>query len=414
VTRRELARHLQDMLAGGAGAHCGVLLLRLQRLRDFRQVHGFSAGDLLIEAAQARIAAVLRPGDVLQRLGEHEFALLLPRLHDANHALLAASRVVRGFEEPLQLDARSVLASIAAGASVYPQHGNDAETLLRRAELALGAAERSNDRTSLYLEGSERKLVPYEWLQRAITENRLEIYLQPIVDLRGDAIIGAEALTRWPEPGRGLIPPDTFIPLAEETGLISGLTRWCVHAALRHAAQAQQALPGFNISINLSPRVFGERDLVSHIESALSVWNVAPSAVTLEVTESALMDDPGIGLRLLQQLRDIGLHISIDDFGAGYSSFAYLRRFPATQLKIDRSFVTDMRSDPRSVKVVRSIIDLGHHLGLEVVAEGVEDATTLALLRGLDCDRAQGQHIRSPEPAGTFIASLTAAPNLAS
>ena len=252
--------------------------------------------------------------------------------------------------------------------------------------------------------------MPYEWLQRAIAENRLEIFLQPILDLREDVIIGAEALTRWPEPGRGLIPPDVFVPLAEETGLISGLTRWCIHAALRHAAQAQRAVPGFDIAINLSPRVFGERDLVGHIESALSVWDVAPSAVTLEVTESALMDDPGIGLRLLQRLRDLGLRISIDDFGAGYSSFAYLRNFPATQLKIDRSFVSDMRSDPRSVKLVRSIIDLGHHLGLEVVAEGVEDATTLALLRGLDCDRAQGWHIRKPAPAADLIASLEGTP----
>ena len=409
MTRRELARRLQALVEADAGATCAVLLVRLQRLRDFRLIHGFSAGDALADAAQARIAEALRRDDRLHRLGDHEFALLLPRLHDENHALLAATRIARGFEQPLPLEGRALLAAVAVGGSVFPGHGEDAETLLRRAEHALDAAERGHERVRLYADGSERPRIPYEWLHDALADNRLDVFLQPILDLRSGAVGGAEALARWHEPEHGPIPPDAFIPLAEETGLIAGLTRWCVHASLRQAALAQQARPGFGVAVNLSPRVLGERDLVEQIASALDVWGIPAATLTLEITESALIEDPDTAIRVLRQLRELGIGIAIDDFGAGYSSFTYLRHLPATQLKIDRGFIAGMRSDPRSVQVVCSIVDLGHHLGLEVVAEGVEDARTLSLLRGLNCDHAQGTHIGLPVPAERLVATLGAA-----
>ncbi len=399
-----LTQHIDD--SRQRNGELGVMLVRLQRLREFRLIYGYAAGDALALAACQLIRQVLRPRDIIAQIGEYEFAVLLPDLHDRNHAALAGHRVVRAFETPLVIDTRSVLASVVVGISVFPEHGADAESLLRRSELAFGEASRSSERSVLYTASGEAPLVSYERLRNAIAENRLEVHLQSILDLQRGVLVGAESLARWDEPGLGRIAPDVFIPLAEDTGLISELTRWSLNASMRHTEKARRVDPTLGTSINLSPRVFGERDIVSQITSALQIWNVPAGAVTLEVTETALMEDPALSLRLLNRLRDEGLCISIDDFGAGYSSLAYLKQFPATELKIDRAFVMDLQHDARSVQLVRSIIDLGHHLQMGVVAEGVEDAVTLELLKRMGCDRAQGYHIHRPQPADEFIGSL--------
>ena len=407
MNRAALVARLAGQLAdGGQQETLGVMLVRLQRVREFRHIYGYAASDAFSVSAQTRIEQVLRPIDVVSRIDDHEFVVLLPGLHDSNHAALAGSRVVRAFQDPLPIDARSVLASVAIGISAFPEHGVDAEALLRRAESALGTAERTSERSVLYVPGTEKARIPYAWLHEALAANRLEAWLQPIIDLRTGAMVGAESLARWKEPGAGMILPDAFIPLAEDTGLISELTRWSLNATLRHASIARRIDPALGFSINLSPRVFGERDIIAQVLSALSIWDVPATAVTLEVTENALMEDPDMSLKLLRRLRDEGLCISIDDFGAGYSSLAYLKHFPATEMKIDRTFVIDMQRDARSVQVVRSIIDLGHHLQLGVVAEGVEDALTLAMLTEMGCDRAQGYHIGHPAPADDFIDKL--------
>lgn len=390
-------------------APLGVMLIRLQRLREFRLIHGYAAGDALGAAAHALLRSVLRPRDVVTRIGEHEFVVLLPDLHDPNHAALAGSRVVRAFQAPLPIGNRAILASVAIGISVVPEHGSDAEMLLRKAELALGSAMQSSERSVLYTRTDESQPIPYESLRDAIAGNQLEIHLQPILDLQSNLIVGAESLARWHQTGNGAVAPDVFIPLAEETGLISELTRWSVNSTMRHAALARQVDDRLCFSINLSPRVFGEPDIVEQINSALTIWSVPSSDVTLEVTETALMEDPALSLRLLDQLRAEGFGISIDDFGSGYSSLAYLKQFPATELKIDRTFVKDMQQDARSVQLVRSIIDLGHHLKMSVVAEGVEDEASLDMLTRMGCDRAQGYHIRRPQPASDFIAALVSA-----
>jgi len=412
VTRTQLVALLAERIAAMPvhGAPLGVMLVRLQRLREFQLIYGYAAGDALGTAACELVRHVLRPNDIIARIGEHEFVVLLPDLHDRHHAALAGSRVVRAFQAPLPIGTRAVLASVAIGISVSPEHGLDAELLMRRAELALGDAMRSTERSVLYATADESMLVPYELLRDAIAGNRLEVHLQPILDLQSNTIVGAESLARWHEPDRGVIAPDVFIPLAEETGLISELTRWSVNATMRHAASARQLAPAMAFSINLSPRVFGEREIIAQILSALKIWDVPPADVTLEVTETALMEDPALSLRLLERLRQEGFGIAIDDFGAGYSSLAYLKQFPATELKIDRAFVMDMQSDARSVQLVKSIIDLGHHLQMSVVAEGVEDATTLEMLARMGCDRAQGYHIRRPQPAAEFIRMLSDAP----
>jgi predicted signal transduction protein with EAL and GGDEF domain len=387
------------LAAPDPGGVLGVMIIRVQRLQEFRLVHGYSASDAIGRAAHARIAGVLRASDELVQVAENEFIVLMPALRDAHHALLGGSRVVRAFEEPLTVDGHMVMTPVAVGISLHPEHGSDVDALLRRAEIALRDAKRASERCALFIPGTERLSVPYEWLHDALRGNRLEAHFEPILDLRTGKVTGYESLARWHEPERGTIRPDVFIRLAEDTGLIGELTRWSLNATLRQAAQVRDGDRGPRFSINISPRVFGQRDIVDQVTGALKVWGVPAQAVTLEVTESALMEDPVASLRLLNSLRAVGLGISIDDFGAGYSSLTYLKQLPATELKIDRGFVTDMCTDARSARVVRSIIDLGHHFGLDVVAEGVEDAETLGILRALGCDRAQGYHVGRSAPA---------------
>ncbi|MGY3265663.1 MULTISPECIES: bifunctional diguanylate cyclase/phosphodiesterase [unclassified Lysobacter] len=402
MNRAELSRRLNARIE--AGENClGILLVRIQRLQEFRLVHGYEASDAVGRAAFERIQELLRPQDVLEQVAENEFIALLPGLMNPGHAMLAGTRVVRAFERPLVFGQHAMMTPVAVGLALSPEHGGDATTLLRRAEIALRDAKRMSDRCALYSPGTERMMVPYEWLHDALRTNRLEAHFEPILDLRRNAISGYESLARWNDPDSGVIRPDVFIRLAEDTGLIAELTRWSLNATFRHAAAIRVRDPKLRFSVNVSPRVFGQRDLVQQITGALSVWDMPAESVTLEVTESALMEDPMTSIAMLHTLREAGLGIAIDDFGAGYSSLAYLKQFPATELKIDRSFVADMRHDLRSARVVRAIIDLGHQLDLHVVAEGIEDAETLEVLRALGCDRAQGYHIGRSTPASYLL-----------
>ena len=403
MNRTAFAGRVNALLERGGDNRFAVMLVRIQRLQEFRLVHGYEASDAVAPAAAARIRELLRPQDELQQVSENEFIALLPDLMNSGHAMLAGTRVVRAFETPLTFDGHAVMTPVAVGISLHPDHGDDAKTLLRRAEIALRDAKRLSERSALYTSGTERMMVPYEWLHEALQGNRLEAHFEPILDLRRNAVCGYESLARWNDLANGTIRPDVFIRLAEDTGLIAELTRWSLNATFRHAAGIRARDAGLRFSVNISPRVFGQRDLVQQITGALSVWDMPPQAVTLEVTESALMEEPLARIALLHPVRDAGLGVSIDDFGAGYSSLAYLKQLPATELKIDRSFVSDMRHDIRSARVVRAIIDLGHQLDLQVVAEGVEDAETLEVLRALGCDRAQGYHIGRSTPASHLM-----------
>nr|WP_255703531.1 GGDEF domain-containing phosphodiesterase [Lysobacter sp. GX 14042] len=394
--------------AAGPDGVTGVMLMRLQRIRELLQVYGYGGGDAIGDEAHTRLRGLLRPCDRLYRLGEFEFVALLPGLHDGNHALLAGNRVRRGFQAPLRVGDTEVMTSVITAIAVAPEHGCTATALLRSAEYAFGRAMRSPDAMAVHMAGGEPALVPYGRLREAITGNRLEAWLQPILDLRTRRVSAAESLSRWHDPELGQVPPDRFIPMAERTGLISELTWWSINASLRQLASARRRKPALGISINLSPRVFGEPGLVEHLDSTLQVWGVEPEGVTLEVTETALMEDPALSERLLRRLCDAGFGVAFDDFGTGYSSLAYLKRFPATELKIDRSFIQDLPRDPRSLPLVQAIIDLAHRLELTVVAEGVEDAETLELLAATGCDHAQGFFIQRPQPAEEFVRGLGA------
>lgn len=408
MTRAELVRRLSVLASRQADEEgpLAVLLVRLRNLGEFRIANGYGAGEALAEASASLIRDALRPGDDVQVLDDSEIVVSLPRLRDRNHALLAGTRVLRVFDAPVRLGDRSFPVSVAVGVSVFPGDGLEGETLLRRAGIALRQARRGPQRCVAYTAGSDASRIPYEALRGAIADNRLEVHLQPILDLAQRQWVGFESLARWLDPRHGQVSPGDFIPVAEETGLVAELTRWSLNTSLRHASLAHRAGAPLGVSVNLSPRVFAQRDIVPQVLSALDVWGLPSSALTLEVTETALMEDPAASLALLAELRDAGVGISIDDFGSGYSSLAYIRDLPATELKIDRAFVVDLARDRRVEQLVRSIIDMGHHLGMELVAEGVENQETLELLAALGCDRAQGNFIHPAEPAEKLIAAL--------
>ena len=392
--------------AARTGRIMGVLMLRTQRMREFDLSFGYEAGERVASAMRIALDGALRAVDEVVQIGECDFAVILPDLHDRNHAALAAAKLVRTLQLPLEVEGRQFLAPAAIGAAVYPDDGADADLLCRHADIACAEAASGSERFALYASPELPDTFAHGDLRDAIVRNQLVLFLQPIIALQGDRGARAEALSRWTHPLHGAIAPEAFVQVAEQTGLISELTRWNFNVALRHAAQSRDRGHPLALSLNVSIAVLQQSTFVEQVLGMLRFWNVPTELVTLEVTESGLMRDLAHCERMLRQLRDHGFGIAIDDFGTGYSSMAYLKRLPATELKIDKTFVLDMMRDARVVKLVGSMIDLSHHLGLEVVAEGVEDAETLALLRGLGCDHAQGYYLGRPLPAEQMLAAL--------
>ena len=400
------ASHLEQSRQDGSVL--GVMLLRIRRFREFNIHFGYENGDRLASAVRDLARNALRPVDQIVQIGVCDFAILLPGLRNADLATLAAGRLIRVFQEPVAIGERSVLVSLAIGVALGPEHGATPDRLFRCAERAFAQAVHSIDRYAVFALAEGEVDIPHDDLHDAIVNNRLELYLQPLWDLRRGRLAGVESLARWNSPRWGAVDPSLFIPLAEQTGLITPLTRWSLNNSLHYCAEARRAGVNLPVSINLSPRVFPERGIVEQILGALRIWDIAPESIILEVTETAVMDDPALSAKLLQRLRNEGLRIAIDDFGIGHSTFAYLQHIPATELKIDKSFVLGMLDDERTRQLVHSMIELAQNLRLEVVAEGVEDSETLQVLSDYGCDYAQGYFIGRPQAAGEFLAAQTA------
>ena len=384
----------------------GVLMLGVQGLRQFNIQHGYESGERLVAKVRALMGEALRPGDVVAQVGPGDFIVLLPGIRDGNHALLAASRLLRQFEQTLDVNGQPVLASVAIGAAVCPQHGDSPDVLCRQAEAALLDARTSADRMAISPAPLQSGVIEPAELREAIQSGQMEMQLQPIWDLKAGRICGAESLARWQHPLRGAINPAVFVALAESCGMIAEFTRWSINASLQHAVEARRRGLDIPVSINLSAAAIAERGMVEHLMGALRLWGVPPEAVVIEVTETSIIADFEKGADILGRLNGEGVMISIDDFGVGNASFAYLRQFPATELKIDRSFVTAMLGNVRSMQLVKAMIDFAHHIGLRVVAEGVEDRSTLQRLAELECDHAQGWIIGHPKSAAEFFDSL--------
>jgi diguanylate cyclase (GGDEF)-like protein len=398
---------LQERLTGAvrAGDEVAVLILDLDRFKEVNDALGHAYGDDLLRAVAQRALATVRPGDVVARLSGDEFAVLLPG-GAASDALALAERLTAELHRSFLIGGVTVdvETSIGVAASTGPEA---CDTLLRDAEIARYAAKEAKTGAVLYSpdmhSGDAARLRLLGDLRRALeATDQLELYYQPKIDLKSGALCGAEALLRWHHPRREAVSPADFIPVAETTGLINGLTSYVLRQAIGQCRVWLDDDRSIAIAVNLSPRCLLDPLLVEQITGLLHEFGLPAALLRLEVTETAVMANPALALRTLTRLHELGVKLSLDDFGTGYSSMAYLKRLPIDELKVDSSFVLGMDSDPNDAVLVRGAIDLGHNLGLTVVAEGVEAATHVAALGRLGCDLAQGFHYARPMPAAAF------------
>jgi len=380
-----------------------LLLLDLNRFKEINDSLGHHVGDLLLCRIGPRIAeALLTEPSLVCRLGGDEFAVLLFAGGGTFKALECADRVLAALRQPFDVDGMRLEIGASIGAAVYPEHGGDSHQLLRSADVAMYEAKRSGAGVVAYDpsfdEHTPERLAIIQELGDAIRERQLILHFQPKVNLASGAVVGFEALVRWQHPRLGLLGPGAFIPLAEVGDLMQGVTRNVIELALAQLRQWGDAGLPYTMAINLSPRNLLERDFVANFEHALVRSGADPKRVELELTETALMQDPEGAAKRLERIVELGVRISIDDFGTGYSSLAHLRRLPIHALKIDQLFVTEMATNAQDLAIVRSTIGLGRNLGLEVVAEGVETAQVMEMLGELDCDIAQGYVLSPPKP----------------
>ncbi|RJF98605.1 putative bifunctional diguanylate cyclase/phosphodiesterase [Noviherbaspirillum saxi] len=406
--RAQFANLLNEAITDARKRHgsCHVLMMDLDRFKHVNDVMGHSFGDALLRRVAERLQAQLTsPVHRLARLGGDEFALLLPGT-DVHEARELACRILTSLEMPISLEDQNVDLGAGIGIAGFPSHGTDAESLLSRAEVAMYAAKNGGNEAVVYDpaidKSSQESLSLLSELRRAAEENQFRLYVQPKVMLGTGEVVGIEALVRWVHPERGMVFPDNFIPFAEKTGFIRTLTRWVIEQSAALCSQLEASDIKLRVSVNLSTRDLLDQELPAKFAAVLARHALAPSSFCLEITESAIMDDPVRAQQTLEGLHAMGVDLSIDDFGTGYSSLAYLKRLPVHELKIDKSFVLKMENDPDDAKIVRSTIDLGHNMGLKVVAEGIETLGAWELLAAMGCDQGQGYFIGKPMPAEQF------------
>jgi len=406
----ELDRTLARARRQGTGF--AVFFIDLDRFKTINDTLGHGAGDQLLQTMARRLRDTLRTSDLVARLGGDEFVVLLEGNASAADLGAIAKALLRAIGEPTTLQGRSFLVTGSIGIGIYPGDGEDAATLLKHADAAMYLAkDKGKNNVQFYTaelaELASRQFEIESELRLALARDELLLHFQPKIHIGSGTMTGVEALVRWAHPTRGLVPPGEFIPLAEERGLIVAIGRWVIHAACRQIRDWRSAgLAAPRVAVNLSARQFVGDTLIDDLVAALTHHGVAPSDLEVELTESVLMADPERANQLLHQLHAMGVSISIDDFGTGYSSLSYLKRFPAQTVKIDRSFISGLPSDGDDIAITQAVIAMSHSLGLKVVAEGVETAEQLALLRKLGCDEAQGYLLGRPMPAAALGARL--------
>jgi diguanylate cyclase (GGDEF)-like protein len=396
------------------GQRLGILLLDLDRFKEINDTLGHNVGDLLLAQLGPRLRDAIRESDTVARLGGDEFAVLLRTVADPQDAIVVAQRIVKALERPFHVESQPLDVDASVGIALYPEHGDSGVTLLRRADVAMYEAKRSASGHALYSaamdRGSPRRLALIGELRQAIEENQLVLHYQPKVDLATDRIADVEALLRWQHPKLGMMWPNEFIPLAEQTGLMRPLTLWVLRTALDHWRRWRESGITLGVAVNLSARLLLDRQFPDEVAACLRERAVPPSTLVLEVTESAIMADPACAKEIMRRLDALGVRLAVDDFGTGYSSLAYLRELPVDELKIDKSFVADLPTDRNNAVIVRSTIELAHNLGLRVTAEGVTTWETCAMLKRLGCDLAQGYLFSRAKAPADLVAWLEASP----
>ena len=376
----------------------GVLLLDLDRFKDINDALGHDRGDSLLQEVTARLRGVLRATDTIARLGGDEFAVLTTDAKHPEDVVGTARKILASLEGPFAIADQMVETGASIGIAMYPVHGDDPGTLLRRADVAMYVAKRSGGGYAMYQPEQEAQTLRRSGLagelRRAIPQGELVLHYQPQVTLTTGSINAVEALVRWNHPREGLMPPDRFIPMAEDTGIINPLTAWVIDSALEQLCKWLNDGLDISISVNVSPRNIEDHSLEEMVARAIGNFKVDPSRLTLEITEGVAM--AAAAAKALHRLHEIGVRLALDDFGTGYSSLLYLMRLPVNEIKIDRSFVSALATDPDSGAIVRSAVGLGHNLGLRVVAEGLQDRMAEAVLVEAHCDAAQGFLVGRP------------------
>lgn len=395
--------------AQSAGAPFAVTVLNVSRFKSINDSLGHEVGDEVLRLLSQRLGGVLARGDVLGRLAGDEFIVVARVGTAAVPAEVTVETIFAALREPFSIEGHDIEVAVSAGISMFPQDGATFDLLLRRAETAMRAARTIARGTfRFYCEelskSEEERLALESDLRNAIRDGQLELHYQPKVDIASGRIRSAEALLRWRHPQRGFVPPNIFIPIAEECGLILSIGEWVLRqACAQMRAWLDSGLPPLRVSVNLSAKQFRHGDLTAVVCSAIEDARLQPGYLELELTESSIMHDAEASAATLQLLSTMGVHISIDDFGTGYSSLSYLWRLPLDKLKIDRSFVRELLSNPDDVAIVKAIISLAHSLRLGVVAEGVETLEQLEHLRELGCDQYQGFYCSPAVPPDAFV-----------
>lgn len=382
-----------------------LLMLDLDRFKEINDTLGHQTGDALLQQVGERLRNVLRDSDTVARLGGDEFAVLLPNVNDTN-ALRIATAIHEKLEKVYDVYEHSLYVGVSIGVAVFPQHGETTESLLQHADVAMYIAKRSNNGITLYDtnrdEHSISQLSVLSDLRSAVENEEFILHYQPEFSMRGSNIVGAEALIRWKHPKQGIIMPDDFINVAEQTGLIKRISNWVLDTAIRDCQRLHQKGHKISMSVNLSVWDIQDANISLTITQKLEKWGLAAKYLILEITERVMMAEPERALQVLTDLDNMGVQVVIDDFGTGFSSLVYLKQLPVSMLKVDKSFVIDMMNDESDAAIVHSIIEMAHNLGLQVVAEGVENDQTWSWLRKWDCDYAQGYYISHPLSLSDF------------
>lgn len=383
-----------------------LLYLDLDNFKHINDASGHAAGDMLLKHIATRMTDLMREEDIIARLGGDEFVILLSNINTSQNAARIAGKVLSELANPILLDNIEVVVTGSIGISTYPADGTDTASLLKNADVAMYRAKKNGRNnfqffTSEMNAQAEERLILESDMRKALEKHEFVLHYQPQADLQSGEIIACEALIRWQHPDRGLIPPNVFIPVAEDSGLINPLFDWIIHTACKqHQLWRQSNLPAMRIAVNMSARQFtNQKLLLSTVKKAIEDSAIDPQYLELEITESIIMDNIDVTINTLQALRDMGIKLSIDDFGTGYSSMAYLKRLPLDKLKIDQSFVCDITTDPDDAIIVQTTIALGHNLHLDVIAEGVETQQQLQFLKDNGCDEIQGYYFSRPVAA---------------
>ena len=408
LERKKLFEKIRPLVIPGQ-KNIALIIVKIRQFKEINTTYGFEKGDIFLDYVESTLGEILRTDDITGRIGDNEFVALLPTLNNSSHALLAANKIASKLKSTVDIGGVKISPKIAMGIAATPEHGNSFDELLHAATLALQSAEKDNEDYRFH-QSFDSDMPPSLLLENeiegALDDDEFSLFCQPKIDLESRKIYGAESLIRWNSKRYGFINTQYFIDVLEGSSHLMPVTNWVLNVALRQCVSFQAKIPNFSVAVNLSPSLLTNYSIVDVVSNAVSIWSIPSSSLILEVTEGAMMMNPKRSMEILNEFHSLGFGISIDDFGTGYSSLSYLKHLPANEIKIDKSFVMNMANDKDDESIVKAAIDLAHNLDLKIVAEGVEDETTLDLLTEMGCDFAQGYYMAKPMPYDDVLAFM--------